>query len=146
MLCLALIWHPTKLYLHCYREACNPVFVCAFVFVWAHAELIASAKHHLKMKYLCLYDDTWVCERCQIPNQMSFALGAASILSAVLLILAGSFAEAHKCRRLWKIRRWINTSFIQSSSIRIATVLAWFGPAFSKYSHKKARCSTVENQ
>lgn len=69
MLCLALIWHPTKLCLHCHRETCNPVFVCVLECVWAHAELIASAKHHLRLKYLCLYDDTWVSERCQIPNQ-----------------------------------------------------------------------------
>lgn len=146
MLCLALIWHPTKQCLHCYRETCNPIFVCTLECVWAHAELIASAKHHLRLKYLCLYDDTWVSERCQIPNQMSFALGAASNLSAVLLFLAGSFPEAHKCRRLWKIRRWRKTSFIKRCSIRIAIVLACFGPAFSKYAHKKMRPSAVKNQ
>lgn len=146
MLCLALIWHPTKLCLHCYRETCNPVFVCVLECVWAHAELIASAKHHLRLKYLCLYDDTWVSERCQIPNQMSFALGAASNVSAILLILAGSFPEALKCRKLWKISRRRNTSFIQRSRIRITIVLACFGLVSSKYPHKKARPSAAENQ
>lgn len=151
MFCLALIWHPAKLCLRCYsvssyRETCNSAFVWSLEGVWAHAELIASAEHHFRLKYLCLYDDTWVSERCQISNQMSFALGVASNLSAVLLILAGSFPEAHKCRRLWKISRWRNSSFIQTSSIRITIVLACFGPSFGKHPHQKARFSAVENQ
>lgn len=54
MLCLVLIWHPTKQGLHCYKGSCNPVFVCVFECVWAHAELIASAKQHLRLKYLCM--------------------------------------------------------------------------------------------
>lgn len=34
--------------------------------VWAQAELIANAKHHLELNYLCLYD-MWVPERLSDP-------------------------------------------------------------------------------